>query len=498
MKIKIFLTSFFVLFSLTAMAGSPNYVDKKESGKPLRWKDGVIKVYFDKKPLVSSTQTKTGVISNEEAVQMVIEMMNKWNEGAIRFGNSIDDNKKITGIHFEYAGLEGEITEENYVKYWFIESGAADKERHTVIIFDGDGKILEDMQKKKYLPAGNDLPLGLTDIFAVNDDDLSIYNGTIILNGIAAGENGKEFFKAVILHELGHLANLDHSSVNEECSNSGSCNGNDIEYIPTMYRWIISMSDDITQSEPIHVQTSLHEDDVITASWIYNYDKTTDSTIQKEYCRVIGEIRDEDGRQFQGAQIVAHEVGGEYYVIARSATSGSSFGACPAPPAEDQIGRFIIAGLRPGKDYQLSYGPIPDWCAELKISAADCSLGSGINPFVPPRPLGTGNIKPKGSEATYFKCEKGGDYMEAEPVYLEDVDLEEDRYRDYRPQLEVYCTPGVGRAPEPSVNPGGDNSNRIFKSGWCSLVANAAASAGILWILVPVGLLSFLRYRSKR
>lgn len=485
-KIFIYTLFLFLFVGTNVFAGSPNYIDENGTGAFYRWKNGKVNVYFDAGPLIN--------MSNSTAVISVVDAWREW-ETAYLYGSTINDklyvNKDPGSIDFIPGegllsdGTPGEIYEKggididvnNYTDY-ICGDQAYDSNRNTVIIFDYNGEILEKMVEIGCIET--DDVYGITELFAFDKDNMNILTGTILINGkLFNTTGGADKFVPTLIHELGHLMNLDHSAVNHECFSDPNCAGveDGWQYLPSMYRYALADAG----------QETLSEDDIAWSSYLYNY-KNPNSLLMSKFCTVRGKVYDVDQRGFQGAQMIVRDQNDQLsYAI--SAITGSVYPACTIDNPSENIypGEYVITGLRPGKTYAVEYGPIPDFCADQDY----CGLASGINPYAPPRQLEEGFAKTGGSYD--FVCQEGGQVIEADPVILA-ADLDKSAYREYSfDGYDFTCTPGVGMEIEETPDDSENEGEGAEKKGWCSLIPGSSSGFAPIFFLIPAILIALLR-----
>lgn len=502
MRLKIIpgLLFLFLFVSSASFAGSYIYVD---GGRPYKWKNGKIEVYIDSGDLAHH-------LPHSEAREKVTEAWRVWENASLYAAQDITAPVLVSGVDFVDKGNanhDADIDASNFEPYWIGDeeagTGAYDRNRETVIIFDKNGAIFNRLKHLRLL--GDGTYLGVTDLHAKHEEGEAgryIDNGTIILYGPywdSATPADRAKFEVAIVHELGHLLNLDHSGLNDDCyenlncDESGSMNG--LQYLPTMFRFPMSR---LTEGGVVLApQKELSVDDISWSALLY---KDENNNIMEDFCSVWGTIYDKKGRPFQGAQVVAFEYGGED--PARTFAMSSITGSLYKPCADN--GDYYFAGLRPGKTYRIRYGSIPNWCDE----GVTCSLGSGINPYAPPRPLEEdGDIyRSVGGSTTYdFSCDARS-VIRAEPVVLRNADLDDDEFQTADnlvvDGVEYRCIPGHGGqvitpAPAPedesTTSPYGMS---IKKKGWCSLVGGAPVGFEFILFFLPA-LLLFIVRRNK-
>jgi hypothetical protein len=123
-------------------------------------------------------------------------------------------------------------------------------------------------------------------------------------------------------------------------------------------------------------------------------------------------------------------------------------------------------------------------------------MGSGINPYAPPRDLESGNIEFSGG-GFEFECAEGGKEIAAKQAKL-GVNLNDSEYRRYEFDGQKYaCEPGVGKVideteGDEAVSPYG---MPVSKKGWCSLSPKAPPEAFALLLILPALATLVLRFR---
>ncbi len=260
-------------------AGGPRAVN--ENGDPLAWDITSDIVYnFDTGPL--------GMMSNAEARTFVNSAFQEWedvNAPMVPFGPPGPD------LPGDINCLMSPDTNTNHWRlYWRKEADG-----RSPIIFDDDGSIIDDM-----------FGIGARfDILGIAALDTQIVNGptisgaSMVINGAfwdGLGEpNSPEdslnetAFKAVVVHEVGHFLNLDHSVLNHELAGDG--NPNTDEYVPTMYPLTVTKNEWLA---------SLNPDDEIALRGIYDT-----STPMKG---IRGAVLSDIDTGFQGANVVVRDV----------------------------------------------------------------------------------------------------------------------------------------------------------------------------------------------
>ncbi len=382
---RILFFTFFSLVCFPLLAGGPFMVDRvTRSGEPARWpfddvkQKWVVKWRADNGPLNVRVDRAT-------ALSWMTDLFSKWQNVSLNLPNGSAVSTVAIEFQKDGDGKVGEdITKENHEAYTFPDLS---NPMPATIIFDVDGSIIADYTgdpnaKKSIAGMGTPFPKG-------NSKD--IYGGIILLNGLlvngvntaADPEITQEQFKAVILHELGHLLNLDHTQVNLEsalsCSLTSECSTG--VNIPTMFPELKSTE-----------QIGLHRDDKVTISWLY-----PNQTFKDSFCFVQGEIKNAaDGNPMPGVNVIARQVS-DPQRDARSMVSGVLY---PYSPNRTLHGDYILSGLLPGFDYEVIYE---------ELASDKYKESSGFEPMddLSPQGFGSGHIPASGG-ATTIRCERGG------------------------------------------------------------------------------------------
>ncbi len=363
-----------ILLSLSApsFAGGPFTVDQvNDSGTAQRW-------LYDKLLWYSDAGDLSTNVDHDAAVALVQTAIDKWVNAQL-------DGQDTTAITAEYGGDLGvDINADNMWDYINYEEGP------TVVIFDEDGSIIEEL-----FPGESETFLGLTQLQLSSESGKRLLKGVVILNGLILDNRivTQEEYEAPIQHEIGHLLNLDHAQINldiaQTCELGGECVGGN--YIPTMFPMLKTWR-----------QKSLKMDDIITISWIY-----PEEALTQNFCTVTGRIQDANGVFLQGVNVIARRVSSDVRFSrgdARSMVSGVLYPGC----SENNDGSYYLFGLHPGNTYEVYYEPI----ADQFIGASD------FEPLPnPPQGFQSSVIETAEGEST-VECETGGQIIEMPTVQI--------------------------------------------------------------------------------
>jgi hypothetical protein len=327
-----------VLAVIAARAGGPLYV-----GGPPPFAPGVPFVWTIN-PLTYWTDLGSlGVMNNSDANNLVQEAFQAWQD------------VPTATINFSRAGpLGADVNASNILSVFdSIEGcgplGGIAKDRS--IIYDVDGSAVE--------AAGMDKNsvLGFATAACLSSNGLNsnyFQRGYAVLNGrfldgidtplnpeVPVGD-----FKAVMIHEFGHMIGLDHSQINLDCLTGGpAC---DLDGVPTMFPVLIDAA----------AMSTLATDDIAAISALY-----PEATFPTSTGRITGHVLFSDGQTpAQGFNVIARKTDNPL-VTAVSCVSGFLYTADVGSPlipswygspygSRDQtlIGYYDLPGLPPG-DY---------------------------------------------------------------------------------------------------------------------------------------------------
>jgi hypothetical protein len=260
------------------------------------------------------------------------------------------------------------------------------------VIFDADGEIIDQL----FGAGASDDILGVANVDTdpctfpggtFPQDCPNIADATIIVNGLpaaaqtACGASIEEVYRSILVHEIGHVLNLDHTSLNHEIAMDGAC-ANDTA-VPTMIPFV---GDDPGNG------ADLHPDDIHALISLYGSPAASG----------IGGVIRNSSSAVQGALVVARRTSDPLF-SAFSFVSGTRYrpfqppcqshcdtvtdpqcvcdaatDPCCARP--DYPGSYAIQGLPPG-DYTV--------CVEQIHTSFSQANGASVGPLVEP-PVLTG------------------------------------------------------------------------------------------------------------
>lgn len=454
-----FIACAFLIFLLGKVdvlcAGGPFIVDQKGLGVPMRWQGDKLEWYADEGRLTST-------ISNDTAKQWIQELFNKWTGAKLTNKDRQLVGTSVVTVEFK-GGIGGDVKSckpagatdddrdpcgEGEMDYPSIVDNDADM--RTVVIFDEDGSIITDLGYNK------DDVVGLSAPTYGSDDGLKITKGFAVMSGylLSTGRLTEDEVKAAMLHELGHLLNLDHSQVNSDdarlCNIDAACEAGNV--IPTMFPNLVSGNQQI-----------LSYDDIIAISWIYPSQDFND-----DFCTITGNVFDSNGNPLKGVNIVAMRADeGDWMAKAdaRSFVSGVLKAGCNGSNDQENGSTYYLHGIVPGHKYQVIYEPV-----DTGFTGA-----SDLEPLGATSPKGftRGNIQTPSGETT-VSCDEGGKTIEMASISI--------------PGSATTCTQSVNDEPPSSS-----------ASSKCSLNPGAAAAdLSIFFLFLAAVAVYFYRWHGRQ
>ncbi|GEM_PF-4333054 len=399
----------------SALAASPWFVDHANSGKPYTWPAGQLVWYND--------NTSLGTFSASQVFTLIQQAFDVWSGAKLArtatdlipvsnlrptYGGAVDLSALKTAVRadccqqFVQPGTDlstltpsmKTLLETNCKNFPPFDAAAQQQItqalQRTLIIMDDDGFLVACSGGDPDSVAAMTLPVGVLD-----EKNIHLLIGQTIVNGrflknatLQKSDPALRQFMAVLIHELGHLFNLDHSALNSEActidpkTGEPRCEPNVRRVLPTMFPFV---SPD---------QDTLKEDDVVAISNLYPRPE-----FQSQFCEIAGKIIGSDGLGFQGAEVTARaNVDAlDKYSVAISAVSGNYF-------AQDTAdGSYVLRGIKPGVTYFVSVGSIPAY-----FVGASSIQPYGDDDGEKPRLVDDALITAGGGKFQTVSCDAGG------------------------------------------------------------------------------------------
>ncbi|MCC6849982.1 MAG: hypothetical protein IT294_15870 [Deltaproteobacteria bacterium] len=191
----------------------------------------------------------------------------------------------------------------------------------------------------------------------------AVLNGKFI-DGVASAGNAEvslDVFRGVMIHELGHYVNLDHSQINLLEAFDGASAGDDA--IATMFPFVVSGPE----------MATLARDDEASLSGLYPADDFAATT-----AAITGEVRRGDtDAPFRGAFVIARNVEDPRRDAVGWVSGARHVPGSSAPDAAALAGAYELAGLTPGARYTI----------EVEAVSPLFAGGSSVGPLSPPPTL---------------------------------------------------------------------------------------------------------------
>lgn len=407
-----------VLALLPAWAGGCWYVDTENTGRCYHWPQASLVWY--------AQDGKLGPFTADRAQKEISDAFARWAKaGILTSGTFAPVTVPTASVTVKFGGvISGAIKTDSQI-YTLADS-------KTFFVMDNDGSFIGDPN------------LGaMTYIHNINTNAMSFLTAFSILNGNAdvldkakiddKSDPNLKKFQAILVHEIGHMLNLDHSAVHSDLQGAVEAGREEGRGMPVMYPIIVSGA-----------QKDLHTDDIVAISNLY-----PTKALTADFCEIAGRMIGADGKGYQGVHVVAESTL-DPQTNAVGAVSGGQFWQGTAD------GTYILRGILPGVPYEVRYEEIPK-----KFLGA-----SSVQPYgdeydktgeLPRTGFSKGDITANGGTLAQVVCDKGG-----ETIMMDTI------------QLNVSAggvEPKVDLLPDVAVVPGSGNASSTgAASSGCSLI----------------------------
>ncbi|MBI4236951.1 MAG: hypothetical protein HY696_00860 [Deltaproteobacteria bacterium] len=366
-------------WTLPSFAASPWYIDDHKSGNPYTWAGGTVIWYSEKAGL--------GPLSETDVMKVVQDSFDVWAKAGLTLPGLV---KVPTAQVFAKQG--GVVTTEvnNLASVQKLLN-----QQKTVIVMDDAGTFTEalggdpDKVAAMTFLGGSNLDAATLTIKAA----FTVLNGRFLKGANKSDPNDSkiQMFRATVIHELGHLFNLDHSGVNADLFGDVLKDPQLSQALPTMYP-IIATPD----------QSTLHWDDVVAISNLYPR-----AEYKTKFCELAGTLIGSDNLGFQGAQVVARSTL-DPLIVSVSAITGNSY------PQDTADGSYILRGIIPGVAYEVFYEEL-----NPAFTGASAIQPYGDDDGEKPRAgFGADLITAGNGKATKVQCQQGGETLLMDTVQL--------------------------------------------------------------------------------
>lgn len=342
------------------------------NGSPVSWDAN----NSDKKITVHPEAGSCGQFNNSQMATRLTNNLQQWSDiTTVDLGFTIQSGTvpSVNGNNYTsfLAGVSGNTSQQNTDN---VQDGI------NPILYDDDGEIIDSATGQNNgrftilgfaNPAGFSVDSSNTSLFTNIVDGQAVFNCYCLDdgNGNPANNDCTSTFSVddldfTMVHELGHMINLDHTQVNSSLINDGDTSNDN--NIPSMFPVSVSASNQITPME----------DDIVTLSSLYPSSTFfSQGSTSSTYCQVTGTLLDSSSNAMRCVDLQFQSDDTAFNVaFVSGAYAAASDGNSDNDTADDGectsgCGGFTIY-LRPGRTYA------------LVASAINSSFvgGSGISP----------------------------------------------------------------------------------------------------------------------
>lgn len=381
-----------VALALPSLAAETWLVDANNTGQPYRWPGGHITWFAEEGGFAT--------LSAEEVTTLVRQAFAVWEKAGIKTPSSSVIGVSTAQVSSALGGKIVPVARPS-APGPAIETDSVlehvEAKSRTIVIFDNHGEF----QSNPSVAA--ETYMGL-----VNDSSMTIHSAVAVINGQSTiVKNAKDLsdptdpsrqkLLATLIHELGHMYNLDHSVLNDEIVESSQSFDLAPNAIPTMYPDI---------GTPL--QHKLHKDDVVAISNLY-----PNAAYLEQFCEIAGQVIGTDGKGYQGAHIVARPTFAEdEHLGAISAVSGNQFVENTAD------GTYVLRGILPGRPYQVSFSEVPSRFVNFS-SVGRYGDDYSTKGELPRSGFGSGVITANGGTMSQVLCSEPGQTVVMDTIQLD-------------------------------------------------------------------------------
>lgn len=295
--------------------------------------------------------------------------------------------ENVEGVNLSFnidsESILSDVNHDNYNTYYVnSDSDPGLTDGLNPVIFDDDGTITSDIYgtNAEYSVLGFAGPTGLSSDYVTINDGQAVFNcrcldgnnaGACEISGFAM-DFTEEDLDFTMVHEIGHMINLDHTQVNEDLVGVGcdtSVSG-DCDTLPAMYPQSVDPADQISPSL----------DDQVALLDLYGT-----SGWDSSYCAVFGTIVDVDGEEIRCADVQA-QTDDEADTIAIVSGTHATYEDLNGDGYSDgdgecltDCGKFTLKKLDPNKTYTLKVVPISSkWIGGSSVGPCTNGQPSGV------------------------------------------------------------------------------------------------------------------------